>query len=648
MGTTRSGARAVGAALLALSFLFTAVAQVRTFGEPEFWTRLASGRATAAAETWPPRDTLSFTAPGATVRSADWLFDALLYGLWRAGGPALILTTFVALLLGAFALGLGAVAKKTTPAAGAAAVLLAGWLAASRSTVGPQTVSVFFVALFLWLFSRPRPLPLLATALIAAQGLWTQMDEAFLLGPVLAAVAAIEFAADRRVAGGGLTMDERRRLGGLAALAVVLLAVTFLHPAGWGVHRAVLAGWREPPPPGFSVWLSPYAYLIGSTLFRHLLIGTLFVGALGLMVCPQRLPLLVTASALLGGFLALRSLFLLPLFTGLSLPFLAMAVGAIAREARRRFRWSEITAVRGGAAVLAVAALFSIVQFASGAHYRRVGSLSRFGIGVEERPYPSAAALLLDRPAFARRLLHLPMDGGYLAWRYPHRAVFCDMRKGVYDVEFRRSVGRWAAGDFGAFKALADHWHADALLINALWPTAGDLVRAPLADGWALIYFDGVTAVLVPRRPEFAAWIESPALGEVGLRRLDKDVNRFVEALRRGRRPHPPPAAIGAAGVFDALDHSAPAADLYEWLSEVLPDSPPLAFQRGIAQCKAGRFEAAAASLEKAVGRFSETPAAWFWLAQAYERTGRKADAERARRQLERLTRTSRPAERQP
>ncbi len=620
-----------------LAFFFVAISQFRTLSEPDFFTHLAAGRAWAAQRSLPPIETLSYTASGAVLRGPGWLFDALLYALWATGGVRLVTTFFILLLLSAFILALTPNHERSSPLSAAAAVVLAGWLAASRSAVAPMTFSIFFAALFLRMFSRHRPLLLTAAVLIPAQILWTQIDDGFLIGPILALVAAVEFAWDRRSAGGP-TLDERRRILGLFALTAVLLASAILHPAGWGVYRTAFAGWREPVVPAFNVWISPVAYLIGSTFFRRLLVAALLIGAFRLMVCPQRLPLLITVSALLGAFLALRSVFMLPLFAGLALPFLSLSIADLAREVETLFRIGEHAAKRVGMLALGIVTMLSIALFTTGYHYRRIGSLSRLGLGIEERPYPSAAAPLLDRQDFAMRPIHLPMDGGFLAWRYPHRPVFCDMRKGVFAPDFRRLVARWAAGDTSAFDAIVEQSKGDALVINALWPSAGELIRAPIAGGgWSLIYFDGVTAILLPKRPENASWFESTALGEIGLRRLDEEVNRFIAEVQAGRRPPPPPAAIGAAEVFAALDRNTHAADLYEWLARVMPSSPHLDLQRGIAQVKAGRIESACISLTSASRRLAKNSTVWFWLAQAHARAGRRAEADRAIKQAERL-----------
>lgn len=630
-----SGAgRWVGRLLLAAAFSFVALTRIQTISAPDFWSHLASGRALAQHGTSALRDTLSYTAAGQTIRSTGWLYDRALYALWQLGGATLVTLAHAVIFLSAAALALRAAARWVTPGApAAAAVALAGSVAAFAGPVSPAVFAALAIAVFLHELSRNRSLPRLALTLIGVQILWANVDASFLLGPALALLGAVDFWLEHRSAG-GLTSDERARCFAMLGLAGALALATWIHPVGPSLWGATIGDWRDPPAPGFRVWISPIAHLMGSTLFRNLLIALLLIGAAGLVSFVQRLPALLTGAALAGSLLALRAAHTAPLAALLALPFLALALHSLARVADRRTehplpnRLSPLA--RGGAITLAVALIAASAMLVLGYFHGRTGSLSHFGVGTEERLYPSVAASLLDQPGFPARTLHLPFDGGYLAWRHPSRAICCDLRRGLYDREMEQLIGRWSAGDSGVLETLIRRLRAEALVLNCLWPTASRLAREAVEAGWHLIYFDGVTAVFLPRPPGETSFVVDPVVREAGLVRLDREVNDFAAQLRRGRRPALAPAVVGGAELFAALERPGEAADLYAMLAKVVPHSTYIGLQLGIAQCKAGRLDSAITSLEAATAREPDNGLAWFWLAQAYKHAGRDEEAKRA------------------
>ncbi len=630
--------RRIGTALLVLAFLFLAVSQLRTIAEPEFWSHLAQGRAFAERGAAAGLDTLTFTIAGRPIHTPFALYDRLLFGLWSAGGAPLTTLAHIALLLAAAALARRAAPSASrTPAAGAIALGLAGWLMAPGAPANPRVFSLFFIALFLHEYTRERSPLRLALTLLPAQILWTNLDSAFLLGPLLALFGAADFWAERRAAGGA-TADERRRIVLLGGLALALLAATLINPNGAGLLSAAAAEWSRPAHPGFWVWLSPYSHVTASPLFRNWTVAVLLIGALGLVAHAQRLPLLITAAAVTGGFLALRSVAATSLFALLALPFLVLALNAIGREGGALcppglFRGAEERA-RATALVVALLLAGSSLLFVTNRLYRGVGAAARFGLGVEERVFPAAAAELLARPDFPARVLHLPHDGGYLAWRHPDRPVFCDLRRGAYDPEFKRLVGRWIAGESGLFEAIARRYDASALLLNCLWPGAGRMAREAMGLGWTLEYFDGTGAVLLARGAT-AGHLDAETR-EAGLRRLEAEVNEFAAQLAKGRRPALAPAVIGAGELFSALERHREAAEMYGLLAKAAPRSRFAQLQLGIELARAGRADEAIQPLEAAVAANRKNGVAWFWLAQAYARLGRETESQRAAQQAER------------
>lgn len=632
--------RLVGTGLLLLAFVFLCLTRVQTISAPDFWSHLASGRALARHGTAAWRDMLSYTAEGQTIRAPGWLYDRALYGLWKAGGVVAVTAVHVLLVVGGAVLAWRSVSRwRVSPLAVAATILIVGWLGSGGAAVSPGVVSLFLIGFFFHELSWERSALRLVPTLLVAQWIWANSDIAFPLGPLFVLLCAVDYWLDRRGAG-GMTADERTRWWTLLGLAAGLVVVSALHPAGLAVWSATLREWRSPPPLGFSFWISPIIPLTGLALYRNLLVATLLVGAVGLITYAQRLPVLLAGAALLGGLLALRSLQMLPIFAWLALPFLAVTLDSVFGEADRLLKGitgGSDRPARMAVGVLAALLVISGVLFALDFVYPSVGSLSRFGFGTEERPFPAVAAALMEQDGFPNRWLHLPGDGGYLAWRNPDRRIVCDLRRGVYDAELERQFSRWMVGEAGAFEALVRRLRPEALLLNCAWPGASRLAREARDSDWRLIYFDGITAVFLPRAGAASDFRPDPGIREMGLRRLEADVNGYRAQQRAGRRRLPPPAVLGGAELFSALDRAPESADLYTLLTEAWPKSGYLRLQLGIAECKAGRAERAIAALEASTTHDPENGLAWFWLAQAYAQAGRAEDARRASAQAERL-----------
>lgn len=632
--------RSIGGAVLLLAFIFLALTRIQTISAPDFWSHLASGRALARHGVAAWRNMLSYTAEGQTIRAPGWLYDWALYSLWKAGGAVAVTLVHALLVVAGAVLAWRAASKwQVSPFAAAATILIVGWLGSAGATVGPSTISLFLVGFLFHELSRERSALRLVPTLLAAQWIWANSDAAFPMGPLFVLLSAADYWLDRRNAG-GMTSDERARWWTLLALAAGLAIVSTLHPAGLSLWNATLREWRTPPPSGFSVWISPLVSVTGFALYRNLLIATLLVGAVGLITLPQRLPMLLIGSALVGGLLALRNIQTLHLFAWMALPFLALTLNSVFTETDKL-----LTRITGGSpqprrvavGVLAALPVISGALFALNFVYPSVGSYSRFGFGTEERLFPAVAAPLMEQNGFPNRWLHLPSDGGYLAWRNPDFRIACDLRRGVYDPELEHQFGRWLTGEAGAFATLLRRLRPEALILNCAWPGASRLAREARDSDWRLIYFDGVTAVFLPAGGAGADFRPDAGIREMGLRRLEADVNEHLLQRRAGRRCLPPPAVLGGAELFAAMDRASESADLYALLSETWPQSGYLRLQRGINECKAGRVERAIAALEASTARDRENGLAWFWLAQAYAQAGRNDEAQRATAQAERL-----------
>src|SRR5206468_2979173 len=149
----------------------------------------------------------------------EWLADLLMYGLYRLGGLPILVLAFAGLVtLGAaclYRLLTGAGLHSTA----AAALTLGGALAGSTAWgARPQVLNLAFAGLLLLGLRAYRRGKLHALWLAPYLWLWANLHSGFLVGVILAALAAAGDAFDAWRAGDGERQRSARRLG-LATLA---------------------------------------------------------------------------------------------------------------------------------------------------------------------------------------------------------------------------------------------------------------------------------------------------------------------------------------------------------------------------------------------------------------------------------------------
>jgi hypothetical protein len=170
--------------VLALAFLLASFS-VR---HSDFWMHLATGRLMAEGKHEFGKDPFSFVGADRTWVNHAWIFDWLLYLLFKAGGgPAVVVAKAIVLTLTA---GLLLLARKPGQSwfPGVLCVGLALVAAAPRLLLQPTMVSFLFLAALLFLIIRvPKragswTFPILVAVLFC---LWANFDQWFFLGPLV-------------------------------------------------------------------------------------------------------------------------------------------------------------------------------------------------------------------------------------------------------------------------------------------------------------------------------------------------------------------------------------------------------------------------------------------------------------------------------
>ncbi len=222
--------------MLPLLAIFSFLAVLFPLTNTDIWWHLAAGREIVRMGTIPRNDPFSISSLGNSWTDLHWLFQVVVYFLWRLGGVAsLVIGKCVVFSIAAVVLLKAAEAHLRTDSGISsralrplAVAVLALLIFAGREFVfmRPVVFSLFYMSLFLYLIGRylnERRVRYLA-ALVVVQVLWANSQPLFPLGPLMVACY---------LAGEGLCLLARRLelpgfSRGLPARALVPLAVTLL------------------------------------------------------------------------------------------------------------------------------------------------------------------------------------------------------------------------------------------------------------------------------------------------------------------------------------------------------------------------------------------------------------------------------------
>ncbi len=609
----------VGLAVLALF-------GVRTISHASFWLRLVAGRA-IAEQGITRSDSMTFTAAGQPWINTSWLYDRVLYGLWNLGGASLVILLHVAVVVAAFALLIRSARRLAGPSGTALALLACAWLFSVRFIASPVLVALLFTAIFVRVLSGTGK-SWAPALLLPVQLVWANVHGSFILGPILFFLFALERWHGNRES------REKKALGWLGGMIPAALLVSLVNPYGVDVYTQTFRDWGLVVFAYVQEWVSPFSLQFQSAFFvKPLVTLALLVGAIGLITEKRKLPFAETTLAVLGAFLAVRSLRHVEFFALLAFPFLALsfsAVGGYVEEKLRTTFGIRTAWWPGLGVVLTVSlALFSVLAIVSNVFYEATGSASTPGLGMVKGLFPDQAAEILARPDFPAKAVNLVHDGSYLVWRIPGRKIFVDPRANLYGREFFETLTRSLNGDREAWSKIESQWEPEAVLLNGCVFGAGPLLRGLLnSKRWGLAYFDGTSALLMRATSANQAWLTNEKTQREGLRILEEEHQDYWNRIKSCARPSLSPRLIGAGELYIAMDRFSEAAAIYSLLTLGDPSMVGAWYYLGIAQLELGKFEEAVAALKQACRRQPRNPRSWLQLSRAYSGAGMAGEAE--------------------
>jgi len=627
-----SNKKSLGLVLVVLGFILIALTGIRTISSPEIFTHIALGQAGGSAT-----DPLSYTLADQKWVNMNPLYNKLVYGLWTLGGAGLVTMVHVVAVLAAFILMFRFGKKWGGPLSQGLALLLCTWLLLPVFSPGPTAFFLLFTALFLTLLYRVKNFNLLAALLLVLQVLWTNMHPSFLFGPILILFFAIENWQETRSA--SRTSMVTPLTNRLFALSAVALLVTLINPNLINLHRHVLSNWKVLTGTDGLEWISLFSSGFPQTFIKNLTVFSLILGAGGLITLQKKLPAMITMLALVGAFLTVRSIGSLQAFALLAFPFLVLSFDAIGEYLSRTL--TTVTKVSESLLhdLLAVVALILMItttgSLITNGAYINMGSASRFGLGVQEDAFPVAAAGILERTDFPKRMMNLAHDGGYLSLQNPQREIFCDTRTSFYGTDFYKTLNSALLGQAAAWKTILSDWNPHAIVLNGAWVDSGALANRLVASkAWKLVYFDGATIILVRDLPEYATLINDPSIQKYGLSVLENAQQKYKTGSQGLFKVGNSSRLIGASGLYLALNRPAEAEAAYVLLTKNSPNMALAWLGLGQSMILQKQITKGIGFMEQAADITPSSSRVWMGLLQAYRMKGDEANARVAAEKL--------------
>lgn len=449
--------------------------------DPDVWWHLKTGELITETHHVPHTDPFSFTHYGQPWVNHEWLSDLLIYDLYHLAGWGGLIILFA--LISTATLMIAYARSPGRPYIAAAVTVLGAAASAPTWGVRPQTISLLFGSIFLWLVERSAKRASLIWWTVPLTLLWVNLHGGYALGIALMLLFAAGALLD-------VAFGQRRwqaaapQLGMLALATAVCIAVVPLNPNGTRMYSYPLSTLSSPTMQNFiSEWFSPDFHQHKYLPLMVLLLGTFA----GICFSDRRfrprdiLLLLVTLAG------ALHSVRHIPIFVLVAIPVLSGAIhrgrkpapGAIAKK-----RSSSPKLVLN-AAVLAAFLVFVAV---------RVQTVLRGQSRLEAEHFPEAAVHYIQNHRPPAPILNHYNWGGYFIWKvYPEYRVFIDGRADLYGDRFMEQFLDVVYLS-GNPPPTLDQWDIRTVVLP---PESPLLALLRLNHSWTEAYADSVAVILV-------------------------------------------------------------------------------------------------------------------------------------------------------
>ncbi len=414
----------------ALFCLFVFLLHYLRLENGDIWEHVKMGQIIVAARGIPEGRPILWTLPGQPWLPQSWLFQVLVYGLYRAGGLLALYLWEVALVVAAFWLLYRLWRRERgSRLAGAALIALGALASAPRFQIRPDACTAVALALLLGLWAAYRHgRRKMLWALIPLGLIWANLHVGVLLGLLVLLVLLVGETWERlpwarQEKRGWPWQDKRWRH--LLALSAAFALSTLITPSGWRLHAWLLSPELRQMIPHISenrpLW-EVFPYFKSPLLaLTALTVTTIALVIWGRKSIPRAAPLLLVVFLPI----ALRMMRQVWPLVMVSLGVCALALRAIREQQPapqslplRLRRWTAAA----GWVLLLCAMAFGVQQRWS----ERAWTGRRTGVGVNADLLPIGAANWLMHHRPPGRLFNTFEDSYYLAFRlWPTYRALC-------------------------------------------------------------------------------------------------------------------------------------------------------------------------------------------------------------------------------
>lgn len=484
----------------------------------DVWWHLKAGEFIVNTLTIPHLDIFSYTSADHPWIDLHWLYQVILYFLYRWSGSNGLLILKCIVILSTFVM-LFRMALQRAGYLVASVLLLLALLAFERYLPRPEIFTELFIAMYLViLFFHKYKGTRLVYLLPVMQVLWVNTEGLFILGLViLAAFLAGELLSWKLP--WPAQWKEQTAITGRRWLVLFLVTIgcvlaCFANPYGLdgvlfpfilltrlGRGSEVFSGTiAELLPPPFLNFSTSHVPL----LFYNLLIA---VSVMSFLLNFRRLSfsrLLIYGCFLFLSFLARRNI---SLFACVAMPLASLNLGEFCSDVGPQ--WKSVLGNWGPrikhlmSAALIVTLLFLIWSVITNRFSIRTWPHAEFGAGFSPYMYPIRAVDFIEEAGISGNVFNNIGIGGYLCWRgYPERKVFIDGRLEVHERAFYTEYIHVMQNP-DCWDELAEKYNINYVVLqHSMEDTQGLIGKLYRDEKWRLVYFDDLTVVFLRNVPE--------------------------------------------------------------------------------------------------------------------------------------------------
>lgn len=622
---------------LILLFAFFFVLGIFKIYNLDIWLHLATGEYIVRNVTLPRTNIFSWINFDYPMDDDKWLFQVLVFLIFRSLGSTGLIAFRCALIGAAFGLVLATGFRKKLPLLSIAVAAVAVLTASERFLVRPDLCSLFFFSLYFFLLERflhRKNRVLLLLPLL--QVLWANIHGYFILGLILIWIYALApwiqsiAAALKR----GWALPERPFF--LPLMGFLAAAACFVNPYGTGValfpirtlldlrgeSRFLLENINEFQSP-FSTSLSGILPIMGYKALVFLSAGSALLFLLLMLLSPT-----VRREYNAGSEKALRFILLLAavlpmtftLRRNISLLSVAGPPVFLFFIERPALFLKGILASKGGPlkrlaspffqAVLALLFLLGIQQVASNRLYFHDRCPKRFGLGFSEHFYPFDAIEFIREHSLPERIFNSFDFGALYVWNFfPRKRAFIDGNTFGYPAQFIQEYHEIRKGE-KPYEPYFERLGIDVAFLKLSTPLAGLLYKD---ENWRLIFLGEGSVIFLRNKPQHRALLDRFS---IDLEKNPPDplpAEAFIPASRKegfwGRLLHAgiyPPSYLDRANFYSRLGLNLLAIRELEEALKVNPSLPEIYINLGANCASLAQSEEPVPFLKKAAGYYEK------------------------------------------